>query len=60
MAKLRIKQVRSTNGSTQRQIATLRTLGIRKMNQTVEVEKTPVTVGQLTKVLHLVEVEEID
>ncbi len=60
MAKLRIKQVRSTNGCTKRQIATMRTLGIRKMNQVVEVEKTPVTEGQLTKVLHLVEVEEID
>ena len=58
MAKLRIKQVRSTNGSTKRQIATLRTLGIRRIGHTVEVEKTPVTSGQLTKVLHLVEVEE--
>ena len=56
MAKLKITQVRSKNGS--RQIANLRSLGIRKIHQTVEVEKTPVTEGQLAKIRHLVEVEE--
>ena len=59
MAKYRITQVVSKNGSTQRQIANLRTLGIRKMHQTVEVEKTPVTTGQIAKIQHLVKVEEI-
>ncbi|MBQ7194962.1 MAG: 50S ribosomal protein L30 [Bacteroidales bacterium] len=60
MAKLRITQVVSKNGETKRQIANLRTLGIRKMHQTVEVEKTPVTMGQVAKVAHLVKVEEIN
>ncbi len=60
MAKLRITQVISTNGETRRQIANLRCLGIRRMHQTVEVEKTPVSMGQLEKVRHLVKVEEID
>ena len=59
MAKYRITQVVSKNGSTQRQIANLRTLGIRKMHQTVEVEKHPVTTGQIAKIQHLVKVEEI-
>ena len=59
MAKLKITQVRSKNGSTKRQIANLTSLGLRKMHQTVEVEKTPVTEGQIAKVRHLVEVEEI-
>ena len=59
MAKYRITQVVSKNGSTQRQIANLRTLGIRKMHQTVEVEKNPVTTGQIAKIQHLVNVEEI-
>ena len=59
MAKLRITQVISKNGETKRQIANLRCLGIRKMHQTVEVEKTPVSMGMLAKVAHLVEVEEI-
>ena len=60
MAKLRITQVRSTNGETKRQITNLRTLGVRRMNQTVEDEKTPITLGKLEKVHHLVKVEEID
>ena len=59
MAKLKITQVVSKNGETKRQIANLRTLGIRKMHQTVVVEKNPVTEGMLAKVRHLVEVEEI-
>ena len=59
MAKLKITQVISKNGETKRQIANLRTLGIRKMHQTVVVEKNPVTMGQVAKIAHLVEVEEI-
>lgn len=59
MAKLKITQVRSKNGSTKRQIVNLTSLGLRKMHQTVEVEKTPVTEGQIAKIRHLVEVEEI-
>ena len=60
MAKLRITQVISKNGETKRQIANLRCLGIRRMHQTVEVEKTPITMGQLQKIAHLVKVGEID
>ena len=60
MAKLRITQIRSKNGETRRQIANLRTLGIRRMNQTVEVEDTPLTRGMLEKVHHLVKFEVID
>ena len=60
MSKLRITQVISKNGETKRQIANLRCLGIRKMHQTVEVEKNPVSMGMLQKVAHLVKVEEID
>ena len=60
MAKLRITQVRSKNGETKRQIANLHTLGLRRMHQTVEVEKNPVTVGQVAKIAHLVKVEEVE
>ncbi len=60
MAKLRITQVISTNGETKRQKANLLNLGIRRMNQTVEVEDTPITRGQLAKVQHLVKYEVID
>ncbi len=60
MAKLRITQIKSKNGSTQRQKANLISLGIHKLNQTVEVEDTPVSRGMVEKVLHLVKVEEIN
>ncbi len=60
MAKLIITQTVSINGETKRQKANLRALGIRRMHQTVEVEKTPITMGQLAKVAHLVKVEEKD
>ena len=59
MAKYRITQVISKNGETKRQKATLQYLGIRRMHQTVEVEKNPVTTGMLVKIQHLVKVEEI-
>ena len=60
MAKLRITQIVSKNGETQRQKANLLNLGIRRMHQTVEVEDTPSTRGQLAKVAHLVKYEVID
>ncbi|MCR5462996.1 MAG: 50S ribosomal protein L30, partial [Bacteroidales bacterium] len=52
MAKLKITQVRSKNGSTKRQQDNLRSLGIRRIHQTVVVEKNPVTEGQLAKIRH--------
>ena len=60
MAKLRITQIVSKNGETQRQKANLLNLGIRRMHQTVEVEDTPITRGMLEKVQHLVTYEVID
>ena len=60
MAKLRITQIISSNGETKRQKDNLRCLGVRRMHQTVEVEKTPITMGQVAKIAHLVKVEEID
>mgnify|MGYP003512586978 CR=1 FL=1 len=59
MAKYKITQVISKNGETKRQKANLLSLGIHRMHQTVEVEKNPVTTGQIAKIQHLVKVEEI-
>ena len=59
MAKVKITQVKSKNGATQRQIANLVSLGIHRLHQTVEVELTPVTKGMIEKVRHLVVVEEL-
>ncbi len=56
--RIRVRQVRSAIGYNRKQRATLRGLGIRRMNQTVEVEDTPATRGMIGKVTHLVVVEE--
>ena len=60
MAKLRITQTRSRSGATKRQIANLQSLGLHRVNQTVEVDLNPVSKGMVEKVLHLVKVEEIN
>lgn len=58
MAKIKVTQVRSRIGSTERQKKTLDALGLRRMNRTVEVEGTPQVLGMVNKVKHLVKVEE--
>jgi large subunit ribosomal protein L30 len=58
MSKLTVTQQRSRNGSNKRQIATLRSLGLRRIGHTVEVEDTPQARGMLHAVRHLVEVKE--
>lgn len=47
---------RSLIGCTQRQIDTVRCLGLKKRHQTVEVNDTAANRGQIMKVQHLVEV----
>ena len=58
MAKLRIKYVKSAIGYSKDQKATIRALGFRKLQQSVEHEDSPVMRGMIRKVNHLVEVEE--
>jgi len=53
-----ITQVRSQNGANQKQRDTMRTLGLRKIGQTVEREDSPQLRGQLYAVAHLVEVKD--
>ena len=60
MAKVKVTQIKSKNGSTKRQRANLESLGLRPLHQTVEIEQPPVTNGMIQKVLHLVKVEEIN
>jgi large subunit ribosomal protein L30 len=54
----RITLVKSPIGYNQRQKDTVRALGLRRMNQTVEHTDSPVLRGMLNKVSHLVQVEE--
>ncbi len=57
MAKVKIRQVRSQIGQSQRHRGTLRALGLGKIGREVEHEETPVIAGMLRKVRHLVEIE---
>ncbi len=59
MAKVRITQVKSKNGATKRQIANLVSLGLHRINHSVEVECTPAISGMIEKVRHLIKIEEI-
>ena len=54
--KLRITWFKSAIGYSQRQKDTIRALGLRKLNQTVEKEDNAVTRGMIHKVSHLVKV----
>ncbi len=58
MAKLQITQRRSRNGANQRQLDTLRSLGLRRIGQTVELEDCAQARGMAHAVRHLVEVKE--
>lgn len=55
---VRITLVKSAIGYSVRHKATLRALGLHRMNQTVEQRDTPTLRGMLMKVNHLVVVEE--
>jgi large subunit ribosomal protein L30 len=55
---IRVTQVRSVIGYDRRQRATLRGLGLRRMNHTVEVADTPENRGMIGKIPHLLKVEE--
>ena len=56
--KLQITQIKSASGHQQDQVATVRALGIRHMQQTVVHNDTPQIRGMVFKVRHLVKVEE--
>ena len=58
MSALRLTQRKSRNGCDKRQLDTLRSLGLRRINHTVEVGDTPQIRGMIAKVAHLIEVEE--
>jgi large subunit ribosomal protein L30 len=55
---LTITQVRSQNGANRKQRDTMRTLGLRRIGQSVEREDSPQLRGQLYAVAHLVEVKD--
>jgi large subunit ribosomal protein L30 len=53
-----ITQYKSKNGSDQRQLDTLRSLGLHRIGQIVEVRDSPQTRGMIHRVRHLVRIVE--
>jgi len=59
VASLRITYVRSAIGQKPDQKATIRALGLRRLNQTIEHQDSPQLRGMVHKVRHLVAVAEV-
>ena len=59
MVKLRIELVKSIIGRKPNHIATVKSLGLKKMNDVVEHVETPELKGKLAQVSYLLKVEEV-
>ena len=59
MVKLRIELVKSIIGRKPNHIATVKSLGLKKMNEVVEHVETPELKGKLAQVSYLLKVEEV-
>ena len=57
--KLKITQIRSGIGETERHRGTLRALGLGKIGRSVERDESPEVLGMLRKIRHLVKVENV-
>lgn len=55
---VKVTMVRSKNGRIPKHQATLVGLGLRKIDQTVELEDTPAVRGMINQVYYMVKVEE--
>jgi large subunit ribosomal protein L30 len=56
---LRVTQVKSTIGTKPKQRGTMRALGLRRINHSVELPDRPEIRGMIARVPHLVAVEEV-
>ena len=59
-ARLTVKQIRSSIGHAETMVRTLRALGLRHHQQTIEVSNTASVRGMLFKVRHLVKVTPVE
>ena len=57
--KIKVSLVKSTIGSVQSQIASVKGLGLRKLNSYSILDETPEVLGMINKVKHLIMVEEL-
>jgi large subunit ribosomal protein L30 len=58
MATIKVTQTKSSIGRLPKHKASLRGLGLRRINHTVELEDTPCVCGMINKVHYMVKVEE--
>ena len=58
MSTVKLTQRKSRIGADRRQLDTLRSLGLRRIGHSVEVNDTPQVRGMIAKVAHLVEVQD--
>jgi len=60
MNRLKVTLTASQIGASDRQIENLKGLGLRRIGQSRVLENTPAVRGMVKKVLHLVQVEEVE
>jgi large subunit ribosomal protein L30 len=59
MSRLKVTLAKSSIGTTERQHATLKGLGLRRIGRSRVLENTPAVRGMIKSVLHLIKVEEV-
>ena len=59
MAKIKVTLVKSTIGQVESVKGTIKALGLKKIRSSKELEDTPAIQGMITKVKHLVKVENV-
>ncbi len=59
MARLKITLIKSINKAREREVATVKALGLKKLNSSVEQPDNPQIRGMINRVSHYVRVEEI-
>ncbi|WP_457622778.1 50S ribosomal protein L30 [Persephonella sp.] len=58
--KIKVKLVRGLAGKRKDQIKAVRSLGLKKVNDERILEKNPMVLGNINKVKHLIQVEEVE
>ena len=56
---LKITLIKSTIGAVPKQVATVKSMGFKKLNSVVELPDNSATRGQIQQIRHLIKVEEI-
>jgi len=58
--RIKVKLVRGLAGKRKDQIKAVRSLGLKKVNDERILEKNPMVLGNINKVKHLIQVEEVE